>query len=308
MLLNGRTLDSETRCTGRVSSAQLKSSQTAQVTSSLEESAMNPTDTGAKLDTTSPQEFIEYYARESLSESTRKRFEGICSKVLKLLPASAQRKEPWQVLDIGCGPGMQCITWAAKGHRVHGLDINAALIDIARQRASEAGLTIDFKVGSATTVPYDNESMDVCLMPELLEHVQAWEMCVREAVRVLRRSGVLFLSTTNFLCPIQHEFNLPLYSWYPAILKRHFEQLATTTRPALANFARYPAVHWFSFYQLRRYLAQYDLECYDRFQMLDADSGSTHRQIIVRLLRQSAFFRFVGQLCITGTVVFSVKR
>jgi len=182
------------------------------------------------------------------------------------------------------------------------------VIDIAQRRGNDAGLMIDFKVGSATALPYDNESMDVCLMPELLEHVQDWEICVREAVRVLRRQGVLFLSTTNFLCPVQYEFNLPLYSWYPAILKRHCEQLATTTRPALANYARYPAVHWFSFYRLRRYLARYDLECHDRFQMLDPNSGSTARQFITGLLRQSAFFRFVGQICSTGTVVFAVKR
>jgi hypothetical protein len=42
----------------------------------------------------------------------------------------------------------------------------------------------------------------------------------------------------------QEEFNLPLYSWYPWRLKRHFEAVAVTTRPALANFARYSAVNF----------------------------------------------------------------
>ncbi len=62
----------------------------------------------------------------------------------------------------------------------------------------------------------------------------------------MRPGGVLYLTTTSCLCPSQMEFRLPLYSWYPGFLKRRYERLAKTTRPELANFAIYPAVHWFS--------------------------------------------------------------
>jgi 2-polyprenyl-3-methyl-5-hydroxy-6-metoxy-1,4-benzoquinol methylase len=55
--------------------------------------------------------------------------------------------------------------------------------------------------------------MDVCLLPELLEHVADWQSCLNEAARVLRPGGLLYLSTTNVLCPRQQEFNLPLYSF-----------------------------------------------------------------------------------------------
>ena len=37
-------------------------------------------------------------------------------------------------------------------------------------------------------------------------------------------------------------------------LKRHYEKLAVTTRRELVNHAQYPAVHWFSFFGLRRAL------------------------------------------------------
>ena len=76
---------------------------------------------------------------------------------------------------------------------------------------------------------------------------------------MLRPGGVLYLRTTNRLCPIQAEFSLPLYAWHPRSMKRYCERLAVTTRPGIANYARYPAVHWFSYFQLKEYLTQLGL-------------------------------------------------
>src|SRR5205807_1840429 len=151
------------------------------------------------------------------------------------------------------------------GHKVRALDVNEPLIDLARRRAQGQGLDIAFEVGSATALPWAPASMDVCLLPELLEHVADWQACLREASRILRPGGLLYISTTNVLCPLQEEFNLPAYSWYPTSLKRHCERLAVTTRQSLANHAKYPAVNWFSFYSLRDWLTALDFKCYDRF-------------------------------------------
>ena len=190
-------------------------------------------------------------------------------KALSLLAARGRVGERLEVADIGCGAGTQALLWAELGHSVHGLDVNAPLVDVARKRAAEAGLAARFDVGTATSLPYARASMDVCLLPELLEHVPDWQACVNEAARVLKPGGVLFLSTTNALCPVQDEFNLPLYSWYPDFVKHRYERLAVTTRPEIANYAKYPAVHWFTFYELRNFLRPKGFECLDRFDMID---------------------------------------
>lgn len=41
---------------------------------------------------------------------------------------------PINVLDLGCGTGMLCDAYAAKGHNVTGLDPSPAMLDVARQK------------------------------------------------------------------------------------------------------------------------------------------------------------------------------
>jgi 2-polyprenyl-6-hydroxyphenyl methylase/3-demethylubiquinone-9 3-methyltransferase len=194
------------------------------------------------------------------------------------------------------------------GHKVYGIDVNLALIEIARTRATEDGFAIEFDVGSATELPYPDASMDVALLPELLEHVADWQLCLREAMRILKPGGYLYVSTTNWLCPVQSEFNLPLYSWYPGFLKRRYEKLAVTTRPELANYCKYPAVNWFSYYSLSKFLTSQDFRCLDRFDMMDTEMSGTPVRLAVRLLRALPPLRFIGQLFTSGSIVFAIKN
>lgn len=253
------------------------------------------------------ERFFAYYARESLSPRTLERFATVRDKTLRLLERGGARPAPLAVADIGCGAGTQSLMWAELGHAVHGLDVNGPLVEEARRRAREAGAAVRFEVGTATALPWDDAAMDVVLMPELLEHVADWRACVDEAVRVLRPGGVLYLSTSNALCPVQQEFTLPLYSWYPAPLKRRYERLAVTTRPELANHAKYPAVHWFTFYGLRRYLGRRGVRCLDRFDMIDLDGRGALARALVGAVRAAPPLRLLGHIATPGTTLFGLK-
>lgn len=252
--------------------------------------------------TGSSRKFVEYYEKESLSAETRARFITVMHKAIGLARAGAL-----DVLDVGCGAGTQAMLWAELGHRVHGIDINAELVGIARERARRAALHITFEVGTATRIAHPDDSIDVCLMPELLEHVPDWSACVGEAVRVLRPGGVLYLSTTNLLCPRQQEFELPFYSWYPKRLKRRFEKLAVTTRPGLVQHATYPAVNWFTPYALARSLRALGMRPLDRFDMIDSTGMPAPKRWLADLPRHVRPLRFFGHMMTPGTVLFAVK-
>ena len=130
---------------------------------------------------------------------------------------------------------------------------------------------------------------------------------MREAARSLDVGGLLYVSTTNVLCPVQSEFNLPLYSWYPGFAKRHYERLAVTTRPALANYAKYPALNWFTFYRLRDYLAPLGFKCLDRFDMIDLHRVRPPMRPVVRMARVDRTARFFGHVLTPSTAVYAVK-
>lgn len=248
--------------------------------------------------------FYQYYESESESPETRQRF----LRIRDMLIMIGGNRENLDVADIGCGAGSQCRLWAAVGHRVTGIDVSQAFIDLARSRATVEGLDIDFRIGSATAIPLPEKSVDVCLVPELLEHVRDWRSCIREFDRIMKPGGLLYLSTTNKLCPVQQEFELPLYSWYPGFVKRRFERLAMTTQPELANYAKYPAVNWFSYYGLKSHLARYGFSCLDRFDTMRPDGRGMLERVALSAIRSLPPLRLLAHFATPYTAIVAIKR
>jgi len=253
------------------------------------------------------QEFLDYYANVSLSDASIQRMQGIFGIIQRNIK-KRRISGRLNVADIGCGAGGMSLMWAREGHQVFGLDINAALLELAGQRADHEQLNIDFRLGSATELPWESESMDICIAPELLEHVPDWKVCLNEFARILKPNGVLFLSTTNKLCPKQQEFSLPLYSWYPGFVKRYCENLAKTTRPEIAGYAKYPAVNWFSYYQLRREFNRLGMESFDRFDIMDIERKSIIKRVIVHVLVKNAFLRWMGHVASPGLAMLAIRK
>ena len=254
------------------------------------------------------ERFIDYYERASRSERTIVRFSRIRDCALQLLQDEGTGAKRLDIADIGCGAGTQAMLWAERGHRVEALDASESLIAIGRKRATERNLDVRFSVGWAQSLPFENEQFDVVLMPELLEHVSDWESCLLEAVRVLRPGGVLYVSTTNILCPVQQEFNLPLYSWYPPGIKRWCESKSLSTRPQWANHTRYPAVNWFSYFELRRWFEAHGVKTMDRFDVLSRQQLGNPARLLVKAIRRFEPVRFLAQTATEGTTVWGFKQ
>jgi ubiquinone/menaquinone biosynthesis C-methylase UbiE len=86
-----------------------------------------------------------------------------------LLPASETAVEAAditrgaRVLDIGCGTGHASLLAARSGGDVIAVDPSLRLLDVAAQRSAAAGVTIDFRQGSAADLPLDDATIDVAL-------------------------------------------------------------------------------------------------------------------------------------------------
>lgn len=106
----------------------------------------------------------------------------------------------WQglnVLDVGCGGGYSCEFMAAKGAIVSGIDRSYPCIISARNHAANQGWEIDYKVGQAEALPWQNDTFDAVICVDVLEHVVDWQKTVAEIYRVLRPQGYFFFDTIN---------------------------------------------------------------------------------------------------------------
>ncbi len=103
---------------------------------------------------------------------------------------------PLQVLDIGCGAGAVTAELVKRGHTVLGLDIQ----DEAIRRAKLRGL--DARVADLNEpLPFEDQSMDVVLAADIIEHVYDPAGLLREIRRVLNDDGYAILA-------IPHHFDI----------------------------------------------------------------------------------------------------
>jgi ubiquinone/menaquinone biosynthesis C-methylase UbiE len=77
--------------------------------------------------------------------------------------AYMENHAPGRALDLGCGTGTNAITLAKHGWEVTGIDFANRAIRIARQKAQEAGLNVEFLTGDVTKLVGFSEQFDLVL-------------------------------------------------------------------------------------------------------------------------------------------------
>ena len=162
----------------------------------------------------------------------------------------------------------------------------------------------------ASTYSVSERRRDTIFQDAVLGTQAACEAARRAGTeKVVITSSAATLGATDRPEPMdeQHEFNLPLYSWFPGALKRYCERLAVTTHPALANYAKYPAVHWFSFYGLRDYLRPLGFRSLDRFDLIDPAGKGALARTLIGALRAVPLLRFLGHVATASTYLVAVK-
>jgi SAM-dependent methyltransferase len=97
-------------------------------------------------------------------------------------------------LDVGCGSGdmLRAVAERRAGLRLVGLDLNPAVVDIARLRGGGRS-DIDYVLGRAMALPFADNSFDVVFSSTFIHHLTEIELVesLREAARVARRRVVM---------------------------------------------------------------------------------------------------------------------
>jgi SAM-dependent methyltransferase len=99
------------------------------------------------------------------------------------------------VLDAACGEGYGSALLAESATSVIGVDVDADTIEHARQRYGRDGLR--FVCSDCLQLPLDDDSVDVVVSLETLEHLADHDGLMAEFRRVLKADGLLVLSSPD---------------------------------------------------------------------------------------------------------------
>jgi ubiquinone/menaquinone biosynthesis C-methylase UbiE len=187
--------------------------------------------------------------------------------ILDFLPEVAGRT----VIDVGTGTGRGALALARRGASVTGVDASAQMLDVARQRASAAGLVVDFREGDAHKLAFADRSFDAAVSLRVLMHTPDWRRCLAELCRVARERVVFD---------------------YPALFSVAALQ-AAGRRAAAALGAQTEAYRVFRAGAMRSELARH------RFRV-----AAEHRQFVLPI----ALHKSIGSRAVTETVEGTLRR
>ncbi len=114
----------------------------------------------------------------------------------KLEPIAGQR-----VLEIACGRGALSYWLNHQGGEVWSADFSSEAVEMTQKlvsphfpQATQRILRADFQ-----QMPFDENSFDILISCETLEHLPEPEKALKEVFRVLKPGGRLYLTTENYL-------------------------------------------------------------------------------------------------------------
>ena len=108
----------------------------------------------------------------------------------EILSQELPRKSNLKVLDIGCGTGetMSFVKSIRRGVDVVGVDNSQVAVNFAIKRGHQV-VKVD-----ALKLPFQNETFDVILILDVIEHIKDDEAFLIEAKRVLKKGGKIIIT------------------------------------------------------------------------------------------------------------------
>lgn len=134
------------------------------------------------------------------------------------------------VLDIASGEGYGSFLLSKSATKVYGVDIDEKSINHAKIKYASSK-NIQFNKGSTDAIPLEDESVDVVISFETLEHHDKHDLMMQEVSRVLKKNGVLLISSPEKSIYSERDPNNPYHikelalEDFSNLLKRNFKNV-----------------------------------------------------------------------------------
>jgi len=121
-------------------------------------------------------------------------------------------------LEIGCHFGGLSTYYALHGVKLEAIDseLGEPVLEFARDYAREKGASLSLNYGDVHNLHYEDNSFDIIIMDNILEHLSDFRKALLECRRVLKEGGLLFMNFSLFYGPFGgHQDSIPWYHLLP---------------------------------------------------------------------------------------------
>ncbi len=166
--------------------------------------------------------YTKHYAKQDLIQDHVNQFQYLVNKIISLNIVKGKK-----LLDVGCGNGIFAkVAKTSTGMQVYGTEINKTALAESRRNGVQAVYSDIEKKW-----PFKNNYFDIVSGIEILEHVTNPDFFILESKRVLKKNGVLIITTPN------------LASWFNRIIllfgfQPFFSEVSTFDKTIGLSFTR----------------------------------------------------------------------
>ena len=186
--------------------------------------------------------FFETFASDFDSKmnmyDTNKRIHVIFNALL------TENIEGKKLLDAGCGTGWFSAKAVERGADVTSMDLGEQLLDQVKKKCRSTTIC-----GSILEMPFPNNTFDIVISSEVIEHVPDPIKAIHEMHRVLKPGGSLVLTTPNklwfFAIWIANTFKLRPYEGLENWLSQR--RLKSTLKSCGFDIIQFNGIHLFPF-------------------------------------------------------------
>jgi ubiquinone/menaquinone biosynthesis C-methylase UbiE len=167
-----------------------------------------------------------------------------------------------EVLDVGCGQGIDLCEFALAGAMITGIDLTPRHVQLAHAHALEAGITARIVEGDAEALPFADARFDRVISNGALHHTPNIELALNEMRRVLRPGGkatVIVYNRNSWHYWLNHVLWRGLL--HGMLFREHGMTGVLSTGVERSSIGARPLVRVFSRRQVERMLVRARFEC-----------------------------------------------
>lgn len=102
-----------------------------------------------------------------------------------------------EILEVGCGVGIDLVRFAAGGARVTGIDLAEQSVNLAQKNFAHHGLQGDLRLGNGEELTFADDSFDVVYAHGVIQYTANAQKLVDELYRVVKPGGEVIMMVYN---------------------------------------------------------------------------------------------------------------